>query len=71
MFREPRYNLELRQYMRKHEVCQWEIANALDISENWFNRKLNTSEMSPDYLQKCKEIVDKISNARGQRKATG
>ena len=53
-------NKELKNYMFKHGVSQFDIAKKLDVSETTVFRRLRT-ELTPDekelYMSKVKEII--------------
>lgn len=53
-------NKSIRAYAKKHGVCLWEIAAALNISEPTMTRKLRV-ELSPAEKAQMKNIIDSIS----------
>lgn len=56
-------NRKLKLYAKAHDVCLWEIAAFLRISEPTFTRKLR-SELSSDEFSKIKFAIDQISRQK-------
>lgn len=51
---------ELREKMRRHGVKQWEVANALGVSESTLIRWMR-GEPSAEHVEMIKEAVEELS----------
>ena len=56
-------NTDLRNEMRIANVRQWEVAEALGLSETHFSRKLR-KELHPEEKEKVMSIIDKLDREK-------
>lgn len=53
-------NQDIREYAKSHNVKLWQIANALNINDGNFSRKLRV-ELTEDKKQQIRAIIEKLS----------
>lgn len=53
-------NQDIREYANSHNVKLWQIANALNINDGNFSRKLRV-ELTEDKKQEIRKIIDELS----------
>lgn len=53
-------NQDIREYANSHNVKLWQIANALNINDGNFSRKLRT-ELTEDKKQEIRKIIDELA----------
>lgn len=53
-------NQDIREYAKSHNVKLWQIANALNINDGNFSRKLRV-EITEDKKEEIRKIIDELS----------
>lgn len=53
-------NQDIKEYAKSHNVKLWQIANALNINDGNFSRKLRT-ELTEDKKKEIFQIIDELS----------
>lgn len=53
-------NQDIREYAKSHNVKLWQIANALNINDGNFSRKLRV-EVAEDKKEEIRKIIDELS----------
>lgn len=53
-------NQDIREYAKSHNVKLWQIANALNINDGNFSRKLRV-EVTEDKKEEIRKIIDELS----------
>lgn len=53
-------NQDIREYAKSHNVKLWQIANALNINDGNFSRKLRV-ELTEDKKEEIRKIIDELS----------
>ncbi len=56
-------NVEIRSAYMKAGIKQWEVAEALGLSETHFSRKLR-KELHPEEKEKVMSIIDKLDREK-------
>ena len=56
-------NKKLKLYAKAHDVCLWEIAKFLNVSEPTITRKFR-SELTNEEISKIKYAIDQISRQK-------
>ena len=60
MFRKITTNQDLRDYMRKNNVAQWELAQQMEVSEGTINKSICRGELDGDTKRIYMEMVDRV-----------
>ena len=57
-------NKDIREYAQRHNVRLWQIANALNINDGNFSRKLRL-ELTQDKKDEIFKIIDNLAAEQG------